>query len=224
VLDDAGAAASIDAAPAEAPDAAPPPSAPLASLAQPSAPRDRAPDRSGSTERRGRRAAAFVGPGLLASPGGAPVGLVVEAVARIPVVRAFDLEIMGLLPTWPVEVMADEGVVRLRLAALGGGLDLPFAPRESRLRADLGLGVGGLLVVFDGDAHAPYRAAEGARLAVLPWIHAGGAYAFTPEVSLRADLRLGLARPELVVRAGGRALAGVADPALIPALGVEIAP
>jgi hypothetical protein len=43
-------------------------------------------------------------------------------------------------------------------------------------------------------------------------------------VSLRVDLLLGLARPEPVVRAGGRVVAAVAEPALVPSLGVEIAP
>jgi hypothetical protein len=206
--DDAGAAGS------------PPPAAlPVAPPPLPTAAPEAPPAPTGA-----RGPSVFLGPALLASPGGVGVTPHVWLGARWAPLDRLDLELVALLPTTATTVTASEGSMSLRAGALGAGVAARLTAPAARLFVTAGAGLGAMLVAFDGAARAPWTAASGLRAVLLPHARAAAGYWIAPWFALRADVLLGFALPEPALWIAGQRVATFAEPATLLAVGLEVRP
>jgi hypothetical protein len=206
-----------------APEAAPPRVLAAPEPSRPSSPPAvRRPDRVDAPA--ARRVAFFAGPALLAGAGGVPAALEMGVGAAWSLHPWAGLEAVAYAPTAPAKVSAAEGTVALHAAAFVAGGWASLTDPESDLRVTAGAGLGALLIVFDGEARAPWLPSNGSRWAALPYARVTGGYRFHPAASLRTDIAVGVARPEPVVRIAGREVASFGQPAILIFLGVEVRP
>ena len=208
-----------DAAPADAPEAptaaTPPPGAADAGAPVPGDARSAPlPDHP--------RPSAFVGPAVLASPGGVMATPSVWLGARWAPLSRLDMELVALVPTMPATVSAPEGSMTLRAAMLGAGVSAKLTEPTSSVFLGAGAGLGAMLTAFAGQAHPPWQSASGLRAALLPNLHASAGYWVAPRVALRADVLAGFALPEPVLLIAGRRVAVFAEPATLFAAAIEV--
>lgn len=166
----------------------------------------------------------FVGPALLASPGGVDATPHVWLGARSPPLGRVEVELLGFLPTTAASVSAAQGSMSLRVGALGAGAGLGLNDPASRLFVTASAGLGVMLAAFDGQARPPWRSARGLRWAMLPYAHAAAGYWLGSRLALRADVMTGFALPEHVLTIAGRRAAVFGEPAALFAAGLEVRP
>lgn len=208
----------------------PDPAAPVAPIA-PAAPPAPAARRAEPTvaapapppPRRGR-VSAFLGPALLASPGGLSATPHVLLGARWSPADRLELELVSLLPTTAANVTAAEGSVDVREGAVAAGVGARLTPAASAFFLTAAAGAGALISAYAGDARAPYRSASGARGSLLPYAHLAAGYRVTAAVAVRSDLIAGFALPQPMVSIDGRRAASFGEPALAFALALEVEP
>src|SRR6185437_7086948 len=172
----------------------------------------------------GRGPSMFLGPGVLASPGGVEAMPDVWLGARWGPVSVLDLEILAFLPTMPATVSAREGSMMLRAGAVVAGASARLTDPAARFFATAGAGLGAMLVAFSGQAIPPWQAASGLRGTVLPYLHASAGYWIVPRVAVRADVLTGFALPQPVLTIAGERAAAFGEPAAMFAAAVEVRP
>ena len=171
-----------------------------------------------------REPSIFLGPAVLASPGGVGATPHVWLGARWAPVRRVDLELVAFVPTTAAGVSAPEGSMTLRAGGLGAGVGARLTDPGSRLFVVAGAGLGAVLAGFEGQARAPWKAADGLRATMLPYAHACAGYWLGSRVALRADVMAGFALPEPVLSIAGRSVASFGEPAAVIALAIEVRP
>lgn len=168
--------------------------------------------------------ALFVAPAALLSPGGLPPTPHVHLGAEWYPVDRVGVEIVTFLPTVPATASAPEGSVALRILELGGGLHGTLTDPSADLSLGVGLGLSAMLLMFDGEAAAPFVAERGSRWIASPYASIRAAYRVYPRLAVRADIFTTIARPEPVIRIAGREVASFGQPAVFLSLGIEVRP
>jgi hypothetical protein len=177
-----------------------------------------------AADSRWRGPSAFVGPAVLASPGGVTATPHVWLGARWAPAGRLDLELLAFLPTIAATVSAPEGSARLRIGGAGAGLGLRLTDPMANVFASAGLGLGAMLSVFQGEARPPRVAMDGSRWSALPYARVGAGYWIIPNLALRGDVMAGVAAPEPVLRVAGRRVATFGEPAVVFAAAIEVRP
>lgn len=170
------------------------------------------------------RVSFFAGPALLASPGGLPPALDVLVGARWSPLPRIDVELLGYAPTAAATVSAAEGLIELRVASLGAGVSATLTDPASPFFATAGLGAGGALLFFAGEAAGAGTGDEGARVSAMPHAHLAAGYWLGRHFGLRADVTVAAIRPRPVLRIAGREVAALDAPAVFVSLGAEARP
>lgn len=168
------------------------------------------------------RPSVFLGPALLASPGGVAATPHVWLGARWAPLSRLELQLAALVPTTAATVSASEGSMALRAGALDGGVSVTLTDPAASFFAGAGAGLGAMLTAFAGRASPPWQSASGLSWALLPDLHATAGYWVAPRVALRADLMTGFALPEPVLWIAGRRVAVFGEPAAVFATGIEV--
>jgi hypothetical protein len=117
-----------------------------------------------------------------------------------------------------------EGVIELRALSFGVGPIARLTDPASDLSAIATVGMGAMLLLFEGSAPPPFLSMEGSRWTALPYAGAGLSYRLHPLFALRADAITAIALPEPVVRAAMRDVASMGRPALLFSFGIEVRP
>ncbi len=201
--------------------AAPSASAPLVYSAKPVAPAK--PPIAPGLAHRGNQFFAFVGPALLASPGGLSASPHAALSGRYAFSR-LSAEVWAFLPLYPALAQNTDGEISLRTFFLGLGLDALVTSPDEPFSFSIGAGAGPMLLWFGGQAAAPRIATSGTRWAGLAFGRAGIGYRVHPRFRLRFDSLVGPVFPEPVLRIVGREVASFGRPAVFLSLGVEVKP
>lgn len=208
---DAGEDATADAANIPAPPA-PPSSAPRLF------PAPRAP-----AEHDHRFSGFFAGAALV-SPGGAPITPYIRLGAGWSPNPRIGVESVVFLPVAPATISMPEGIIELRALGFGVGPIARLTDPAANLSATATIGMGAMLILFEGSAPPPYLSNEGSRWTALPYAGAGLSYRLHPMFAVRADTIAAIALPEPVVRAAMREVASIGRPALLFSFGIEVRP
>ncbi len=166
---------------------------------------------------------AFVGPALLASPGGLSASTYAALSGRYAFSR-LSAEAWAFLPLYPALAQNTEGEISLRTFFLGLGLDALVTSPDEPFSFSVGAGAGPMLLWFEGKSDAPRISTSGVRWAGLAYGRAGIGYRVHPRVRLRFDSLVGPVFPEPVLRIVGREVASFGRPAVFLSLGVEVKP
>jgi hypothetical protein len=222
---DAGAPVPAAPVPAAPVPAAPVPAAPVPSTLVVGAPVPPVATASPAhPEPRSHPVALLAGPALLLSPGGVPAAVHVRFGAEWDPWPRVGFEAMAFVPATSGGVSAAEGSVDLRVVDFGGGIRGFVTDPLSTFSLAVGLGLQGILLVFEGRATPPWMDAHGSRWAAAPYASVSATYRFHPRVGLRLDISALLVEPQPVLRIAGRDVASFGQPAVFPSLAVEVRP
>jgi hypothetical protein len=161
---------------------------------------------------------------VLLSPGGVPATPEVRFGAAWSLLSRLDLDAVAFLPTSGSTVEAPEGNVDLRILDFGAGFRGTLTDPAANLSIAMGLGLGAMLLLFEGDASEPFISAKGRRWVPSPYTSITARYHLHPRFALRADILATLTRPEPVVRIADREVASFGQPAVFLSLGIEVRP
>jgi hypothetical protein len=160
----------------------------------------------------------------LLSPGGVPAMPQIRlGVGWIPHPR-LGLEGLVFFSVAPATISTPEGEIELRALGFGVGPIARLTDPAANLSATATVGIGAMLLLFEGSAPPPFLSSEGRGWTALPYVGAGLSYRLHPHLALRADTIAALALPEPVVRAAMREVASMGRPALLFSLGIEVRP
>jgi hypothetical protein len=166
---------------------------------------------------------AFLGPALLASPGGLSASPYVALAGRYSFSR-LSADAWAFLPLYPAHAQNAEGKIALRTFVLGIGIDALVTSPQEAFSFSVGGGAGPVLLWFEGQAEAPRIANSGTRWAGIVYGRAGFGYRVHPRVRLRLDGLVGPVFPEPVLRIVGREVASFGRPVAFLSVGVEVKP
>lgn len=185
---------------------------------------DASPPISLSSPKSSRMPSAFVGPALLATPGGLTPTPQIWLGLRWPVLARADVDGVVLLPTVASTVVRPDGSVNMRVGAVGGGMSVRLTQPTGDVFAGAGFGLAALFGFYAGSAVAPWIGANGSRWMALPYARLGAGYWLSQHIALRGDVLTGVALPEPVIRIAGTRVASFGEPAVVLAAGVELCP
>jgi hypothetical protein len=171
-----------------------------------------------------RDASGHAAPVLLVAPGGLPPAVGVLVGGRGRVAERIEIDASLIVPTAGASVSDAHGSARLRFASIGVGAAVELTPPRGRVYATAGLGASLALLVYSGEAGAPYVGSSGARAAVVPHARVAAGLGLTPRVGLRLDVLAALVRPEPALRIAGAEVASLGAPLAGLALGLEVRP
>jgi hypothetical protein len=129
---------------------------------------------------------------------------------------------MAFFPAAPATLSIPEGVIELRALGFGVGPIARLTDPAASLSAIATVGMGAMLLFFEGSAPPPFVSMEGSRWTALPYAGVGLTYRIHPLFALRADTLVALALPEPVVRAAMREVASMGRPAFLFSIGIEV--
>ncbi len=170
------------------------------------------------------RLSLHVAAAVLLSPGGIPAAPQVRVGAAWSPVSRVSLEAMVFLPTTASTVSSPEGDVHVRVLDLGADFRGQLTDPGADLSIAAGLGLGAMLLFFDGEPSAPYVGVSGSRWVPAPFAALTVSYRLARRFALRGDILAALARPEPVVRIVDREAASFGQPAVFLSLGAEVRP
>jgi hypothetical protein len=166
----------------------------------------------------------FLAGAALLSPGGVPVAPQIRIGAGWSPHPRLGVEGLVFFPTAPATLSMPEGTIELRALGFGVGPIARLTDPAANLSATATVGLGAMLLLFEGSAPPPFLSMEGSRWMAIPYAGAGLSYRLNPLFALRADAIAALALPEPVVRAAMREVASMGRPALLFSLGIEVRP
>jgi hypothetical protein len=160
----------------------------------------------------------------LLSPGGVPVMAQMRLGAGWSPHPRLGVEGLVFLPVAPATISTPEGTIELRAISFGVGPIARLTDPTADLSATATVGMGAMLLLFEGSAPPPFISMEGSRWTAIPYAGAGLSYRIHPRLALRADAIAAIALPEPVVRAAMREVASMGRPALLFSFGIEVRP
>ena len=171
------------------------------------------------------RLSLHVAAAVLLSPGGVPAAPQARIGAEFRPLPRFGLEAMVYIPTTASTVSSSEGAIHLRVLDFGVDFRGLLTEPGANLSLLAGLGLGAMVLFFDGDATPPNVAARGSRWVAAPYGALTTSYRFHPRFAVRADMLAALVRPEPVLRIVERDAASFGQPvAVFLSLGLEVRP
>ncbi len=166
----------------------------------------------------------FFAPAVLFSPGGVdPTPHLRLGAQWNPVPRA-GIETLAFIPISAATVSAPEGSIDLRVLNLGAGIRGLLTEPESRWFVNTGIGLGAILLLFEGTASEPQLGQAGSHWVASPYAVLGAGYRLSSRLALRIDALGSLVRPEPVLRIAGQRIASFGQPAVFLACGLEVRP
>jgi hypothetical protein len=173
---------------------------------------------------RGRRFSGSVAGAALLNPGGAPVMPQIRLGFGWSPQTRFGAEGIAFLPAAPATISMPEGAIEVRAFGFGVGPIARLTDPTASFSVMATVGMGAMLLLFEGTAPPPLLSREGSRWTALPYAGAGLSYQIHPSFALRADTIAAVALPEPVVRAAMREVGSMGRPALLFSFGVEVRP
>ena len=130
----------------------------------------------------------------------------------------------AFVPISAGSVTSQDGSIALRAAVAGVGLLDDLSPPSAALGVGIDAGFSGTVLLFEGNATAPYRATSGTAWGALPYGGVMARYRLTNRTRLRFDGRAGLLMPEPILRVASHDIGTFGRPLVLLSLGLEVSP
>lgn len=141
---------------------------------------------------------------------------------RIRLGRRLRLALIGLIPTFPMDLDVPEGSAEIKTGVLAAALEVNVLPIHRSVSLFAGAGAGPLFIRMTGKADAPYESRNDLVISILPHLAVSLAVALTKLLHLRTDLCAGIALPKPKVAVLDREATSWGQPVLSLMFGLEV--